>query len=66
VIRGGDERYYREGGLLGTVAKAERTVERIRGIGVDEIACLIDFGVPTPDVLAALEHLGELRRRVGP
>jgi natural product biosynthesis luciferase-like monooxygenase protein len=59
------DRYYREGGLLGSVAKVADTVERMRRIGVDEIACLIDFGVPVTDVLAGLEHLGQLRDRVG-
>ncbi len=58
------DRYYQEGGLLGTVSKAERIVDRMRGIGVDEIACLIDFGLPTPVVLSSLEYLRELRERV--
>ncbi len=32
-----------------------------RAIGVDEVACLIDFGVPADDALAALHHLNQLR-----
>ncbi|MFD7626291.1 LLM class flavin-dependent oxidoreductase [Streptomyces sp. NPDC059851] len=55
------ERYYDEGGLLGQVDKARAQVERIRAAGVDEIACLIDFGVPDEQVLAGLEHLDRLR-----
>ncbi|MFJ7070364.1 MupA/Atu3671 family FMN-dependent luciferase-like monooxygenase [Streptomyces sp. NPDC101115] len=57
------DRYFDDGGLLGTVDKAERMVERFRAIGVDEVACLIDFGLPTPAVLASLEHLNRLRER---
>jgi acyl-CoA synthetase (AMP-forming)/AMP-acid ligase II/predicted RNA methylase/acyl carrier protein len=38
-------------------------VERLRGLGVDELACLIDFGVDTDAVLASLPHLDELRQR---
>lgn len=55
------DRYYRDGGLLGTVEKARRIVDRFRDIGVDELACLIDFGVPTSSVLAGLENLNALR-----
>ncbi|MEV0726202.1 MupA/Atu3671 family FMN-dependent luciferase-like monooxygenase [Micromonospora purpureochromogenes] len=55
------ERYYQEGGLLGTVEKAVATVERVRAADVDEIACLIDFGVDQNEVLAALDLLDTLR-----
>jgi acyl-CoA synthetase (AMP-forming)/AMP-acid ligase II len=36
-------------------------VERLRAIGVDEIACLIDFGLPDEVVLEGLERLAELK-----
>src|SRR5258708_20137273 len=32
-------------------------VERLEGIGVDEIACLIDFGVEFDSTLQSLEYL---------
>ena len=35
-------------------------VQRLKEIGVDEIACLIDFGVSTDVVLSNLEHLQTL------
>jgi len=38
-------------------------VDRLAAIGVDEIACLIDFGVPCGEVLESLGHLAELRPR---
>jgi acyl carrier protein len=38
-------------------------VDRLKSIGVDEIACLIDFGVPSDVVIAHLPHLNELRQR---
>lgn len=56
------DRYFDDGGLLGTLPKARRVVERLHAIGVDEIACLIDFGLPAPTVLSGLDHLDELRR----
>jgi natural product biosynthesis luciferase-like monooxygenase protein len=56
------DRYFDEGGLLGTVDKAERLVRQAERIGVDELACLIDFGVPAKTALAGLDHLDQLRR----
>lgn len=57
------ERYFTTSGLFGTVDDAVRTARGLEEIGVDEIACLIDFGVPHDDVLASLHHLAEVRRR---
>ncbi|MFE2285485.1 MupA/Atu3671 family FMN-dependent luciferase-like monooxygenase [Streptomyces sp. NPDC059443] len=56
------DRYYEDGALLGTVPKAARVVERLKDLGVDEIACLIDFGLPAKVVLDGLDTLDELRR----
>jgi len=57
------ERYFQTSGLFGTPSACLRMVERGRNAGVDEIACLLDFGVPTERVLASLENLNELRQR---
>ena len=56
------ERYFATAGLFGTPQSCLATVDRLKSLGVDEIACLIDFGVPTDTVLASLRHLDELRR----
>jgi natural product biosynthesis luciferase-like monooxygenase protein len=58
------DRYYTTSGLFGTVADGAEVVGKLHAIGVDEVACLIDFGVPTDEVLRSLRHLAELRRRV--
>lgn len=59
------ERYLRHGaGLFGPVDRAYSTVRTYQEIGVDEIACLIDFGIPAEIVLNGLRHLDELRCRV--
>jgi natural product biosynthesis luciferase-like monooxygenase protein len=55
-------RYFDDGGLLGAVDKTARVVERLRALGVDEVACLIDFGLPPEKALAGLTQLGRLRR----
>lgn len=51
------ERYFRDGSLMGTPAVCQETVARLDAIGVDEIACLIDF-IDDPE--AILESLGYL------
>jgi natural product biosynthesis luciferase-like monooxygenase protein len=56
------ERYYDDGGLFGTVDRARRVVEQVRAIGVDEIACLVDFGLPARAVISGLDQLNELRQ----
>src|SRR5438067_1695460 len=55
-------RYYETSGLFGTPQGCLAMVERLKDIGVDEIACLIDFGVPSEIVMAQLSHLNELRQ----
>lgn len=60
------EDYYERRSLLGTPQKCAAVVERLARIGVDEVACLVDFGLPFPTVLAALPALDDLRRRWTP
>jgi hypothetical protein len=64
LVRRAFDRYYDGAGLLGTVNKARRTVDRLRGLQVDELACLIDFGLPDEQVLGGLDHLNRLRQLV--
>jgi len=56
------ERYYETSALFGTVESCVQTVEDVRGIGVDEIACLIDFGIDSATVMESLPRLNELRQ----
>src|ERR1051325_10033642 len=39
------QRYYRTSSLIGTPASCMKMVERLKAISVDEVACLIDFGI---------------------
>jgi natural product biosynthesis luciferase-like monooxygenase protein len=57
------ERYFATAGLFGTPRSCMAMVDKLKSMGVDEIACLIDFGVPTDEVLKSLRHLDELRLR---
>jgi natural product biosynthesis luciferase-like monooxygenase protein len=64
VIEQSFDRYFEGSGLLGTVADGVRTAEALADCGVDEIACLIDFGVKTEDVLRHLPHVLAVRDAV--
>jgi natural product biosynthesis luciferase-like monooxygenase protein len=56
------ERYFETSALFGTPEGCLAFVKRLEEIGVDEIACLIDFGVEAGTVLAHLPYLDRLRR----
>ena len=57
------ERYFNNSALLGTIDSCSVMIERLRDVGVDEIACFIDFG-PEPElVMSSMVHLDALRRR---
>jgi natural product biosynthesis luciferase-like monooxygenase protein len=56
------ERYFVTSGLFGTVETGTRMLRRLAAIGVDEVACLIDFGLDDETVLAGLERLDALRK----
>ena len=60
------ERYFKTAGLFGSPTSCLATIEKLKQVGVDEIACLIDFGVSADEVLASLPYLDELRRMANP
>jgi natural product biosynthesis luciferase-like monooxygenase protein len=55
------QRYFRTSGLFGTPESAMETARKCKEIGVDEIACLIDFGIDTGIVIKHLPYLKKLR-----
>lgn len=59
------EDLYQHRSLLGTPDKCIATVERLAGIGVDEVACLVDFGMPLDLVVASLPQLDTVLAAVG-
>ncbi len=66
VLEAAFERYVDGNGLFGTPESCLPFIERLKAIHVDEVACLIDFGVAEDAVLGALEHLDTLRRLANP
>jgi natural product biosynthesis luciferase-like monooxygenase protein/amino acid adenylation domain-containing protein len=63
VVAQAFDRYFDTSGLLGTADSCLAMVERLKAIGVDEIACLIDFGVDVESTLSGLRHLAEVKDR---
>lgn len=47
--------------LIGPPEHCRQMVQQVQDMGVDEIACLIDFGVPHVSVFASLQHLRALK-----
>ena len=60
------DRYFDSAGLFGTPERALSMVEQLKGIGANEVACLIDFGVDPDLVLESLVHLDRLRQLANP
>ncbi|MDY7094443.1 MAG: MupA/Atu3671 family FMN-dependent luciferase-like monooxygenase [Acidobacteriota bacterium] len=57
------DRYFETSGLFGTPAQCLDMVDRLKDLGIDEIGCLVDFGVDRDGVMASLELLDLVRRR---
>ena len=55
------EYYLQSACLFGTVETSTRLVERLAGIGADEIVCFVDFGVTFDSAVAALPQLVKLK-----
>ncbi|MFF1295131.1 MULTISPECIES: MupA/Atu3671 family FMN-dependent luciferase-like monooxygenase [unclassified Streptomyces] len=63
LFRRAYDRYCDERALIGTPDTCAPLVETLHEAGVDEIAALVDFGMPAERMRAGLAHLDELRRR---
>lgn len=55
------QKYYYSSGLFGTPQSCLKMIDMLKGIGVTEIACLIDFGIREEVVLENLKHLNQLK-----
>jgi natural product biosynthesis luciferase-like monooxygenase protein len=57
------DRYFETSGLFGTPGRCLKIIERLKEAQIDEVACLIDFGVETTLVLESLRLLAEVKRQ---
>ena len=55
------ERYVGSNSLIGDARTCRDRLTQLDAIGVDEVACLIDFGVPFAATMEALERLDDLK-----
>jgi len=54
------ERYFSTSGLFGSIDTCLKMLKACSAIGVDEIACLLDFGIETETVMQSLPRLKQL------
>jgi natural product biosynthesis luciferase-like monooxygenase protein len=57
----GFERYFASDSLMGTAESADAFLARTHDMGVDEVACLVDFGIDADAVMGSLDVLQRLR-----
>ncbi|MFC1418887.1 MupA/Atu3671 family FMN-dependent luciferase-like monooxygenase [Streptacidiphilus cavernicola] len=57
------QRYASTSSLIGDVDRARTVLEGFAAMGVDEIACLVDFGLSKDDVMKSLARLSSLLRK---
>jgi natural product biosynthesis luciferase-like monooxygenase protein len=58
------QRYMTWGSLLGSVGTCRKMLADLRELGVDEVACFVDFGLSREKVLAGLHRLVQLREEL--
>jgi len=63
IIDNGIARIYDWAGLIGSVDSVMPNIERFAAMGVDELACLIDFGVDQEATLDGIERIGQLAEK---
>lgn len=60
------EKYFQMSSLMGSKEKCRAMVERLHLQGVNEIACLLDYGLDTDTILDGLHALAELKNEYEP
>jgi natural product biosynthesis luciferase-like monooxygenase protein len=60
------KRYVETSALIGTPESCCQIIDHLQSVGVDEVACFIDFGVDEQTVLANLPHLQTLKELYQP
>lgn len=63
IVQTAYDKYVASSALIGSPDSCRPIVESLIDAGVDEIACFVDFGVPTDLALQGLPQLNELRKR---
>ncbi|WP_340067242.1 MupA/Atu3671 family FMN-dependent luciferase-like monooxygenase [Ascidiimonas aurantiaca] len=61
LIKYSVKKYREHSGLIGSQEEGMKMLEKVSNAGVDEIACLIDFGVDYDHTIKGLDHLTQLK-----
>lgn len=56
------ERYLEGRTLMGTVDSCSKIIDQLRDSDIDEVACLIDFGLDYSQIMNGLNYLNQLRK----
>lgn len=62
IVQTAYDKYVATSALIGSPDTCRPIIERLRQAGIDEIACFIDFGVPTTLALEGLAPLNHIRK----
>lgn len=62
IARAAFDRLAAEGGLIGSVDTCRDRIRRLNAIGVDEVACLVDFVIDDGQAIEMLSYLNRVRR----
>jgi len=60
------DHYFEQSSLLGTPDKCAAVIEKVAAAGVNDLACLLDFGLDHETTMEGLRHLAELRQSMQP
>ncbi|HET9165636.1 MAG TPA: MupA/Atu3671 family FMN-dependent luciferase-like monooxygenase [Candidatus Angelobacter sp.] len=60
------DHYFEQSSLLGTPDKCAAVIEKVAAAGVNDLACLLDFGLDHETTMEGLKHLAELRQSMQP
>lgn len=63
ILEIGFDRYWQSAALLGTYDSCQKILSDIYAIGVTEIACLVDFGIPENEIVKGLDNLNRLKNK---
>jgi natural product biosynthesis luciferase-like monooxygenase protein len=61
MARRATEQFLGETSMIGTAATCAERARQFHSLGVDELACLIDFGVPFDEVMESLAKIATLK-----
>ncbi len=62
IVNHAFESYFQESALFGSYDKCKKLIETLIDIGVDEVACLVDFGIDNETIMNSIRMLTDLKK----